>query len=230
MNSIPNKLYSRRWNKVVRNLLHAQVFTRRKPKDDNDKNALDSSVIPEKTITSAVLDLKKPSIKKKSTKKTIITTTTTTTTVTKRVTRSSAKASADLSLDDVVDTPAIIAQNDERGVNDVMEEVGKDTSESLQSFWSTVQGRGLLSFIISGLFHELIIMSVCRKITLENFAFFTIQGLAVGLEVQLRQGHLKQEPQGTTRILCIAIQFLFMSVTGRLFTGPFLRYDFFRTD
>lgn len=99
-----------------------------------------------------------------------------------------------------------------------------------QSFWSTTQGRGLLSFIISALFHELIIMSVCRKLTLENFAFFTLHGFAVGLEVLLRQGNSKQEPQGGTRLLCIALQFLFMSVTGRLFTGPFLRYGFFATD
>lgn len=98
------------------------------------------------------------------------------------------------------------------------------------SFWSRRQGRGLLAFIISGIFHELIIMSACRRITLENLAFFTIQGLAVMIEAKLRQGALKQEPEGKTRILCIALQLLFMSITGRLFTAPFLRYDFFRTE
>ncbi|KAI8356755.1 hypothetical protein EDC96DRAFT_515355 [Choanephora cucurbitarum] len=95
------------------------------------------------------------------------------------------------------------------------------------SFWSTRQGRGLLTFVISGVFHELIIMSACRKLTLENFMFFTLQGIAVMIEVELRQGALKQQPRGKTRIMCIAAQLLFMSVSGRLFNGPFLRYDFF---
>lgn len=102
-----------------------------------------------------------------------------------------------------------------------------DKQDKNNSFWSCRQGRGLLSFIISGIFHELIIMSACRRITLENLAFFTFQGLAVMLEVELRQSALKQEPQGTTRIKCIALQLLFMSLTGRLFTAPFLRYGFF---
>lgn len=81
--------------------------------------------------------------------------------------------------------------------------------------------------MVSGLFHELIIMSACRRITLENFAFFTLQGIAVMLEVILRQGAYKAEPQGKTRYKWMACQLLFMASTGRFFTAPFLRYNFF---
>lgn len=95
------------------------------------------------------------------------------------------------------------------------------------SFWTSASGRGLLAFMVSGAFHELIIMSACRKMTLENFIFFTLQGIAVMLEVKLRQGALKQEPTGKNRILCILAQLLFMSITGRLFLAPFIRCDKF---
>ncbi|KAG1082420.1 hypothetical protein G6F42_022582 [Rhizopus arrhizus] len=112
---------------------------------------------------------------------------------------------------------------------DVMVAHDGSTKQQLpkKSFWATHQGRGLLSFIISGVFHELIIMSACRHITLENLIFFSLQGVAVMIEVQLRQGKLKQEPTGIVRIGCVALQLVFMSITGRLFTGPFLRYHFF---
>ncbi|CEI93900.1 hypothetical protein RMCBS344292_08125 [Rhizopus microsporus] len=104
--------------------------------------------------------------------------------------------------------------------------IDKHASNELKSFFSSRYGRGLLVFIISGAFHEVIIMSTCRKLTLENFAFFTIQGIAVSLEAALRQGKLKQEPEGKTRAMCIASQLCFMALTGRLFLGPFLRYEF----
>ncbi|KAI8877521.1 hypothetical protein K501DRAFT_288347, partial [Backusella circina FSU 941] len=95
-----------------------------------------------------------------------------------------------------------------------------------QDFWSAREGRGLLSFIVSGIFHELIIMSCCRRMTFENLVFFTLQGIAVLVEVKLRQGALKQEPTGITRICLILTQLMFMMWAGRLFTGPFLRYQF----
>lgn len=96
------------------------------------------------------------------------------------------------------------------------------------SFWSTRRGRGLLAFIISGIIHELIIMSACRRITLENLVFFTLQGVACTIEVELRQGALKQEPKGVARVACISLQLLFMAITGRLFLGPYLRCNFFK--
>ncbi|KAG1468325.1 hypothetical protein G6F56_003894 [Rhizopus delemar] len=79
---------------------------------------------------------------------------------------------------------------------------------------------------MSGIFHELLVMSACRKLTLENITFFLVQGVVVALEVALRQGALKQKPEGKTRVVCIAAQLTFMMITGRLFLGPFLRYGF----
>jgi hypothetical protein len=132
----------------------------------------------------------------------------------------STTASSDHEVNDIAQQHDVIVTQPHKPKNKI--------SPSRMSFWSTRQGRGLLSFIISGIFHELIIMSACRKITLENLAFFTLQGVACMIEVELRQGALKQEPQGKTRILCVALQVLFMAMTGRLFTGPFLRSPFFQ--
>lgn len=98
---------------------------------------------------------------------------------------------------------------------------------TVKSFWSTRRGRGLAAFLVSGFFHELIIMSTCRKITLEHTTFFLIEGLLVMLEVDLRQGIYKQEPTGITRVVCIIVNIVYLSIVGRLFTGPFLRYEFF---
>ncbi|KAI7904215.1 uncharacterized protein BX663DRAFT_451842, partial [Cokeromyces recurvatus] len=57
--------------------------------------------------------------------------------------------------------------------------------QRIMSFFTrTRQGRGLLAFIISGIFHELIIMSTCRRMTFENLLFFILQGLFVLLEVE----------------------------------------------
>lgn len=146
-----NSMYSRRWNKIVRNLLHTQVFK----KAEKAEKAKEATTVKEKD-------------------------------------------------------------------NDVIV-----THRRTRSFWTSAPGRGLLAFIVSGAFHEVIIMSVCRKITLENFLFFTLQGVAVMIEVKLRQGALKQEPKGKTRVICILLQLSFMTLTGRLFLGPFLRYEFF---
>lgn len=104
----------------------------------------------------------------------------------------------------------------------------KKSARKYKKGWSGLlnhrYGRGLASFFVSGLFHELIIMSVCRRLTLENLVFFSLQGLAVLFEINLRQGALKQEPERKSRAICIAAQIMFMACTGRLFLGPFLRY------
>jgi hypothetical protein len=110
--------------------------------------------------------------------------------------------------------------------DDIKDKPTKLKTKKNQGFWSTREGRGLLSFIVSGIFHELIIMSCCRRMTFENLVFFTLQGVTVLVEIKLRQGVLKQEPTGTTRFYLILTQLLFMMSTGRLFTGPFLRYQF----
>ncbi|KAG2234493.1 hypothetical protein INT48_004872 [Thamnidium elegans] len=176
--SSPRDFWSRRWNKVVRNLLHSQIF--KSTKEPGPEN--------------------KPAQKMKETSNN------------RRVTRSLAAASKA-----VAETKNVI--------HDVT--VTHVHPKRSSSFWTTASGRGLLAFIVSGTFHEVIIMSVCRKITLENFVFFMLQGLAVMMEVKLRQGAWKQEPIGMTRVWCIGAQLLFMSITGRLFIAPFLRCQSF---
>lgn len=97
----------------------------------------------------------------------------------------------------------------------------KKTDEKSTSvgFFSTPRGRGFLSFLVSGAFHELIICSVCRQLTLENFCFFTLHGLACMFIP-------KKNPQGLKRVGCIIAQLSFMIITGRLFLAPFLRTRF----
>ncbi|KAI8645080.1 hypothetical protein BD408DRAFT_412212 [Parasitella parasitica] len=236
LSASPRDFWSRRWNKVVRNLLHSQIFD---PKDTEDteqyvapsikvrsppKNGATNKV-SKKTVTTTITT---------TTATTATTTTTTATTITKRVTRAAAaaaaiaakKAKAVEAEEDEIKTPLEIYNEED---HDDMVAHHESTVKQLpkQSFWATRQGRGLLAFIVSGVFHELIIMSACRHITLENLLFFTLQGVVVMIEVEVRQGNLKQEPAGVTRVLCVALQLLFMSTTGRLFTGPFLRYHFF---
>jgi len=93
-----------------------------------------------------------------------------------------------------------------------------------EGFFSTKQGRGLMAFIVSGAFHELIICSVCRKVTLENFCFFTLHGLACMLEV--KYSNTKQQPTGWKRAARITFNLGFLTLTGRLFLAPFLRTRF----
>ncbi|CEP12956.1 hypothetical protein [Parasitella parasitica] len=235
LSASPRDFWSRRWNKVVRNLLHSQVFD---PKDASDVDegeriSMTSNTIKEKTPTTKIGE------KTENTTQEAVTTTVTTTTTpapTKRVTRAAAAAAAAAA----EKAKAIEAEEDEiKTLSEISETWGHDSVVAhngstiiieqipKRTFWTTRQGRGLLAFIVSGIFHELIIMSACRHITLENLLFFTLQGLVVMIEVELRQGNLKQEPTGVTRVVCVALQLLFMSITGRLFTAPFLRYHFF---
>ena len=236
---------SRRWNKVVRNLLHSLVFEPKKTVDVDENKLLTS---PSLSTLNVALKEEAP-IKKRSTKKstkkttTTITTTTTTastttttattTTTTTRVTRAAAAAAAkakskEAEADEIKIQAGINTEStDEEEHEIIVTHNGSTKRLPKKSFWITRQGKGLLSFIVSGIFHELIIMSACRHITLENLIFFILQGAAVMIEVELRQGNLKQEPKGIIRVVCVALQLIFMSITGRLFTGPFLRYQFF---
>lgn len=77
---------------------------------------------------------------------------------------------------------------------------------------------------MSGAFHELIICSVCRKLTLENFCFFALHGLACMIEVKYFD--YKKKPKGLARAGRIIAQLSFMTLTGRLFLAPFLRTRF----
>lgn len=85
-----------------------------------------------------------------------------------------------------------------------------------------------MSFFASGVFHEMMVMSIHRKITLENFIFFLIHGLAAYLEVKFRNAYnLKQEPTGIIRFFCVISNIYFFCFTGRLFVAPYLRNSFF---
>jgi hypothetical protein len=160
-----------------------------------------------------------------------------TSTFEKRVTRAAARRAAEIATTTTTTTTTttpVVAENHHPTMYSLLDSSDDSKQKNIRqtnrrslTFWSTSQGRGLLSFIISGIFHELIIMSACRRITLENLVFFTFHGIVCMIEVEIRQGALKQEPTGRTRVLCIALQLLFMAITGRLFIGPFLRYNFF---
>ncbi|KAI7851987.1 hypothetical protein BDC45DRAFT_571572 [Circinella umbellata] len=93
-------------------------------------------------------------------------------------------------------------------------------------FFSTKNVMGFLAFFVSGVFHELIITSMLRKMTLENLAFFTLHGIAVWIQLSIRDWATwsKQYPHGLTRVLCVLCHLMFLSVTGRLFLAPYLRY------
>jgi hypothetical protein len=99
----------------------------------------------------------------------------------------------------------------------------KQDEKKERGFFSTRQGRGLLTFLVSGAFHELIICSVCRKLTLENFCFFTFHGLACLAECTLFP---HSQPRGYKRVLTNIALLGFMTLTGRLFLAPFLRTRF----
>ncbi|KAG0174984.1 hypothetical protein DFQ30_001459 [Apophysomyces sp. BC1015] len=98
------------------------------------------------------------------------------------------------------------------------------SSQTQTTGWlASKSSRGLLVFFISGVFHEVIVMSICRVMTLENFAFFMLQGLGALVEVKIRQR--KHYPEGLERVACIVLHLLFISLTGRLFVAPYLRLD-----
>ncbi|KAI9276350.1 hypothetical protein BY458DRAFT_505578 [Sporodiniella umbellata] len=166
--SSPKDFWSVRWNKVVQNMLHSMVFSR-------------------KENQSAPLKEKEEKL--------------------------SCKNEKQKALSVVKDTH----KNKEQSAH--------ATSHS-KTAPSKKYIRGFLTFFVSGIFHEMIIVYSCRKITLENLLFFCIQGVAVALEVAVRQGALKQNPEGKNRILCVMAQLTFMAFSGRLFLGPFLRYNF----
>lgn len=63
--------------------------------------------------------------------------------------------------------------------------------------------------------------------TLENLLFFTLHGVAVLVQVTVRVATgSKGSPQGVMHVFCIACHLLFMTLTGRLFLAPFIRYNF----
>ncbi|KAI8097703.1 uncharacterized protein BX664DRAFT_293393 [Halteromyces radiatus] len=93
-----------------------------------------------------------------------------------------------------------------------------------KGFWSSKNGRGLVVFMLSGVLHELIIWSTCREITLENFTFFTLHGIAVLVETSVTR---KQRRTNTMELLwCRLAYFTFMTLTARLFLAPFVRHDY----
>ncbi|KAG2222803.1 hypothetical protein INT45_011613 [Circinella minor] len=98
--------------------------------------------------------------------------------------------------------------------------------QRISSFFLTKNIMGFLAFFVSGVFHELIITSMFRKMTLENLAFFTLQGIAVWIQLTIRDWATwsKQYPHGLTRVVCVLCHLMFLSVTGRLFLAPYLRY------
>ncbi|KAI8882737.1 hypothetical protein K501DRAFT_250774 [Backusella circina FSU 941] len=83
---------------------------------------------------------------------------------------------------------------------------------------------GLLIFLISGLFHDFMIVAVTRDFTLELTTFFLLHGIAVMLQVKYGP---KKEPQGIWHLLGNLMTVVFFVTTGRLFLGPILRHEEF---
>ncbi|KAI9322700.1 hypothetical protein BX666DRAFT_649674 [Dichotomocladium elegans] len=85
--------------------------------------------------------------------------------------------------------------------------------------------RGFACFVASGLFHEVMLAALVRKVSLDQVVFFVIQGVAVLAEVKtIGQPSRKEGRQILGRR---AVHFLFLALTGRLFLAPYLRSGLF---
>lgn len=105
------------------------------------------------------------------------------------------------------------------------ENMDKKDLPSRGGFWGSRNGRGLIVFMLSGVLHELILWSNSREVTLENFAFFTLHGVAVMVEANVTRH--RPRPSHTVGLWACRMTFLlFMTLTARLFVAPFLRHDF----
>lgn len=85
--------------------------------------------------------------------------------------------------------------------------------------------RGLFIFFVSGLFHEVMLAAVVRKVTLEQILFFMLQGVLVLLEIKLLDTTLRPDKGWIHRTWCILFNFALLAVTGRLFLAPYIRSD-----
>ncbi|KAI9491750.1 hypothetical protein BDB00DRAFT_471260 [Zychaea mexicana] len=85
--------------------------------------------------------------------------------------------------------------------------------------------RGLFVFFISGVYHEVLLLSLFRRTSGENLLFFTLQGLIVLLEINVREktGY-KQDVSGWIKVLCYVCFWTSLAVSGRVFLAPFLRF------
>lgn len=86
---------------------------------------------------------------------------------------------------------------------------------------ATIALKRLRAFFISALMHELIMTIVNRNITLEQFSFFLLQGIAVYLQSLAPKSICDNMSTFIRRILTM----LFLSSTSKLFIAPFMRYE-----
>ncbi|KAI8329837.1 hypothetical protein BC941DRAFT_442039 [Chlamydoabsidia padenii] len=99
-----------------------------------------------------------------------------------------------------------------------------ETRNKSKGFWTSRHARGLNIFMLSGVLHELILWSNCREITLENFCFFFLHGLAVMVETSMTRNQRRLQQKELW--LCRGAFLVFMTFTARLFVAPFVRHDF----
>ncbi|CEP10043.1 hypothetical protein [Parasitella parasitica] len=112
-------------------------------------------------------------------------------------------------------------------VNVVSPKSSNDDEKKKKSLMTSRITCGLLIFIISGLFHDFMIVAAAREITFELTAFFLIHGVEVALEAKYRTGRYKKDPTGFAAIGCNLLTVLFFVTTGRLFLSPILRQQVF---
>lgn len=99
-------------------------------------------------------------------------------------------------------------------------------SLSNQHRWYTSRViRGLFIFFVSGLFHEVMLAAVIRKVTLEQILFFTLHGVLVLMEIKLLNTTLRPDKGWMHRTICMLFNFALLVVTGRLFLAPYIRTD-----
>ncbi|KAF7732308.1 hypothetical protein EC973_005204 [Apophysomyces ossiformis] len=87
--------------------------------------------------------------------------------------------------------------------------------------WASPVVRCLTIFVISGVFHEVIVMSLARVMTLENLAFFILHGFGTVIDTKLQT----KSPEGWNRVACVMLYTLFLGLTLRLFLAPYLRLE-----
>ncbi|KAI7848906.1 hypothetical protein BDC45DRAFT_521889 [Circinella umbellata] len=81
-------------------------------------------------------------------------------------------------------TASIESRNSTIKVTNQKKNESRPSSSSWLQCWSSSSIRGLAVFIISGLFHEIVLMALVRKMTFEQVLFFTLHGIAVWFEIK----------------------------------------------
>ncbi|KAI7869335.1 hypothetical protein BDF14DRAFT_1783955 [Spinellus fusiger] len=101
--------------------------------------------------------------------------------------------------------------------------VGEISGAKKQSTPLSRNAKGFLTFLLSGVGHDMLDAINFRRMTFENVLFFGIHGIVVYAEVSLLKRFFK-EPTGLMRIPYIVLNMTFLSLTGKIFLAPILTF------